>query len=125
VTRNKENFFYTNLSPEKEYTMIEDTRTSEIKKFIEKSLIFFEIPPEDFHSGLRKRNIVNARMLIVKVITQLFKVPNASIGRLINKDHSSIQFYLYQRFPVWIEFPDIKLLYDGYIDFLKKNELYD
>ena len=50
----------------------------------------YNIPEEDIKSSKRSKDIANARHISVYLIRKLLDMPLASVGKLLNRDHTTI-----------------------------------
>lgn len=65
----------------------------EIRKFINKKVSDYGLTMEDISGKSRKRNIVEARRLVIKELNKI-GYSSVEIALVLNKDHTSIIYHL-------------------------------
>jgi len=52
----------------------------------------FEVSKEDVLSDCRKTELVYTRISFVKIVKQLYDLPNEKIGEIINRTHNDVHY---------------------------------
>jgi len=85
------------------YNNMEDTNTSQIhEKIMQIVCIVCNIDKDEMYSRTRTRNLVNARVLFSHLVNKYTSYTKTRIGKMINRDHATVLYYL-KNHPSFVE----------------------